>query len=122
MAINVSVQYNGEFFPDIMLLTLCSNIGGPIKSNEVILSLQPISHLNVSTSFPLTGCSEGLDAFRFFLKYKKEKKEKQRRQQAFSLKLQAHQPNAILASRFLGFGGVLNKRPLGHNLCRRAAG
>ena len=29
MVINVSVQYNGGLFPDIIMLTLCDDIGEP---------------------------------------------------------------------------------------------
>ena len=45
--------------------------GNPFKCHEEVLYLQPmIPHLNVLTFSPLTGgCSEGLDAFRFFFKY-----------------------------------------------------
>ena len=79
MAINLSVQYNGGFLPDIiLLLTQCyHHWGNPIKCHEEVLSLQPMmtpkfffKHLNVFTFFPLTGgCSEGVVAFRFFFKY-----------------------------------------------------
>ena len=31
MGINVSVQYNDEFIPEIILLTLCDNIGEPFQ-------------------------------------------------------------------------------------------
>ena len=52
MVINVSVQYNGGLLPGI----------------TCIYSLS--SHLNVLAFFTLTGgCSEGLDAFRCFLKH-----------------------------------------------------
>ena len=53
MAVNVSVQYSGGFLPDIILLTQCYSYRG--------------------TFSPLYGnkCSEGLDAFRFFLKNKR---------------------------------------------------
>ena len=30
MVSNISVQYNGELLPDIMLLTLCDYIGEPL--------------------------------------------------------------------------------------------
>ena len=73
MAINVSVQYNGGLLPDIILLTQCSyREGNPFKCH--VLSLQPMvppKHLTLS---PLTGgCSEGLDAFRFFFKRERVK-------------------------------------------------
>ena len=61
--VNVSVQYNGGFLLDVILLTQCYY--------EFFLSLQPMTHLNVRFDIsPLTGgCSEeGLDAFRFFFK------------------------------------------------------
>ena len=70
MAVNVSVQYNGGFLPDIILLTLCHYLpsGNPIKGHEEVLSLQPmIPPKRFDIFFLLTGgCSEGLDAFSFF--------------------------------------------------------
>ena len=64
MAINVSVQYNGGFPPDIILLTLCDYHRG-IRSNDMkrfcLGSL--CSYVDVSM-----GCSEGLDAFRYIFK------------------------------------------------------
>ena len=70
MAINVSVQYNGGLLPDIILLTQCYYHQGT-RSNVLkkfcFCSLW--CHLNVLTFPPLIGgCSEGLGAFRFFLK------------------------------------------------------
>ena len=43
--------------------------GSPFKCHEEVVSMQPmIPHKRFDT-FPLTGgCSEGLDAFRFFFK------------------------------------------------------
>ena len=42
----------------------------PFKCHEEVLSLQAMIHLNVLTFSPLTGgCSEGLDAFRFFFEH-----------------------------------------------------
>ena len=43
--------------------------GNPFECHEEILHFCSLpSHLNVLTFFPLTGgCSEGLDAFRFYL-------------------------------------------------------
>ena len=38
MAVNVSVQYNGGLYPDIIPLTLPS--GNPFKCHEDVLSLQ----------------------------------------------------------------------------------
>ena len=64
MVINVSVQYNDGFLPEIILMTLCDNIGEPFKIPCTIkfLSLQPM--------FPPKpfDCSGGLAAFSFFLK------------------------------------------------------
>ena len=62
MVINVSVQYNGGFLPDvIILLTRYGYIGEN-------LSLQPMFPPKPLDNFsPEGGCSEGLDAFRFFL-------------------------------------------------------
>ena len=31
MLINISVQYNGGFLSDIIVLTLCDNTGGPFE-------------------------------------------------------------------------------------------
>ena len=45
MTINVvvSVQYNGGFLPDMILLTQCYlPSGNPIKCHEDVLSLQPM--------------------------------------------------------------------------------
>ena len=66
--INVSVQYNGGLLPDIILLTRCGHIGEPIWYHEEVLSLQPMFPPKPLDNFPPEGgCSEGLDAFRFFL-------------------------------------------------------
>ena len=74
MAINnnvVSVRHNGEFLPGIILLTQLyyhrgTRLNAMIK-RFCICSLR--SHPNVLTFSPLAGgCSEGLDAFRFFFK------------------------------------------------------
>ena len=67
MAINVSVQYNGGFLPDIILLTLCYyHRGTRLNAMKRSCLGSLLSHLNVLTFFPLTGeCSEGLDSFRF---------------------------------------------------------
>ena len=64
MAINVSVQYNGELLPDITLLTQCY-FRNSFKCHEEVLYLQPlISPKRSDISYPLTGgCSEGLGAF-----------------------------------------------------------
>ena len=75
MAINnVSVQNNGGFLPDIILLAQCyyHRPGNSFKCHgEVWYYLQPmVPPLNVLTLFILTGgCSEGLDAFRFVFKH-----------------------------------------------------
>ena len=72
MVINVSVQHNDRFLPDIILLTRCYYDRGtrlnPIKS---FCPYSQCSHLHVLIFSPMTGvCSEGLDAFRFvFNKY-----------------------------------------------------
>ena len=43
MAINASVQYNGEFLLDIVLLNpMLLPSGNPIKCHEEVLSLQPM--------------------------------------------------------------------------------
>ena len=43
MVINISVQYNGGFVPDLILLTQgYTTIGNPFKYHVVALSLQPI--------------------------------------------------------------------------------
>ena len=69
MAINISVHYNGGLLPGIILLPQCY-YHRETRLNAMkrfcICSLR--SHLNVLTFFPLAGgCSDGLDAFRFFL-------------------------------------------------------
>ena len=72
MAINGSVQYIGGLLPDIILLTRCYDHRGArlnAMKRFCICSLL-WSHVNVLTFSPLTGgCSEGLDAFRFFFKH-----------------------------------------------------
>ena len=65
MAVNVSVQYNAGFLPNIILLNQCY-CHRVTRSNALkrfcICSLG--SHLNGFHIFPLTGgCSENLDAF-----------------------------------------------------------
>ena len=43
MAINISVQYNGRFLPDIILLApRLLPLGSPVKYHLVALYLQPI--------------------------------------------------------------------------------
>ena len=71
MTINVSVQHNGGFLPGIILLNQCYYHHRETRSNVMKKFCICIlgSHLNVLTFSPLTGgCSEGLDAFRFFFK------------------------------------------------------
>ena len=64
----MSVQYNGGLLPDIILLTRCGYIGEPVRYHEEALSLQPMFPPKPLDIFsPEGGCSEGLDAFRFFL-------------------------------------------------------
>ena len=73
MAINVSVYSidSGGLLPDIILLI--SNVttpssGNPFKGHEEVSSLQPMFPPKLFDIFsPEGGCSEGLDAFRFFL-------------------------------------------------------
>ena len=46
MAINISVQYNGGFLPDMILLTLCNYHRGRTRlnaMNEEVLSLQSMT-------------------------------------------------------------------------------
>ena len=68
MEINVSVQYKGGLLPDVIRLTRCGYIGEPVRYHEEVLSLQsmfPPKPLEIFS--PEGGCSEDLDAFRFFL-------------------------------------------------------
>ena len=69
MSINVVTMYNnGEFLPNIILLTLCYyHEGNPIIRHGEILSSQPIFPPNKRIdNYPLLGgFSEGLDALRF---------------------------------------------------------
>ena len=70
MAINISVQHNGGLLPDMILLTQCYYHPGtnPFKCHEEVLSLQPMFPPKRVDISPLTGgCSEGLDAFSFFV-------------------------------------------------------
>ena len=65
MAINVKVQHNGEFLPDIILLTQCYQHRGGTRLN--VMKKFRICILRAQTFFPLIeGCSEVVDAFRFF--------------------------------------------------------
>ena len=45
--VNVSVQYNGGFLPEVILLSLCDNIGEHFQHHVEFLSSQPI-FLNLS--------------------------------------------------------------------------
>ena len=70
MAIDVSVQHNGGFLPGIILDPMLLPSRNPFKCHEEVLYLQPMIPPKRFDIFPLTGgCSEGLDAFRFFFKY-----------------------------------------------------
>ena len=72
MAINVSVQHNGGFLPDIIILTQCYyHRGTRLNAMESFCICSLWSHLSVLTFSPLCGCSEGLDGFRFFFKHQK---------------------------------------------------
>ena len=70
MAISVSVQHNGGFLPDIILLTQCYyHRGTRLNAIKRLCVCSLLSHLNVLTFSPLTGgCSKGLDAFIFLFK------------------------------------------------------
>ena len=76
MAISVILQDNGGFLPDFILLTLLCEHHRGTRFNVMkkrlfcLCSLSLCSHVvNVLTIFPLSGgCSEDLDAFRFFFK------------------------------------------------------
>ena len=76
MAINVSVQHNGGFLPDIVLLTQCYFHRGTrlnVMTRVCLCSLHnmmpPKLWHYICDMFPLTGgCSEGLDTFRLFFK------------------------------------------------------
>ena len=66
MAINVNVQYNGGFLPDIILLTRCYlHRGTCLNAMKRFCNLQPlIPPKRFDIFFPITGgCSEGLGAF-----------------------------------------------------------
>ena len=78
MAISVSVQHNGGFLPGIILLTQRSYHRGTRLNamKKVLYYLQPMIPRNngFDISPPLIeGCSEGLDASRFFFKEQKRK-------------------------------------------------
>ena len=69
MAINVSVQYNGGFLPDIMmLLTQCytiNRIGDVEPFSSHVLTFPPFGWTLLTLTLTLT-LTEGLDAFVFF--------------------------------------------------------
>ena len=71
MAINVSVQHNGGLLHDIILLTQCYyHRGTRLNAMKRFLYFKPMIPPKRFDIFPLTGgCSEGLDAFRFFFKH-----------------------------------------------------
>ena len=54
MAINVNVQCDGAFLPDIIQLTQCYyHRGNPFKCHEEVLSLQPMIPSTRFDIFPL---------------------------------------------------------------------
>ena len=68
MEINVRVQYNGGFLLDIILLIRYGYIGNPFDTMKRFCLYSQCSHLSLYRHFsPEGGCSECLDAFRFFL-------------------------------------------------------
>ena len=74
MVINVSVQYNGGFLPDVLLLTLCDYTGEPISYHEELLSLQPMFSPESFDIPPEGKYSGGLDEFIFLFKHHPEGK------------------------------------------------
>ena len=64
MVIDVSVQYNGGFLPEMILLTLCDYIGEPFPYHVEFF----VHTANVPTYGKPFDFSAGLAAFRFFLK------------------------------------------------------
>ena len=75
MAIYVSVQYNGGLLPDIILLTQCYyHWGTRLNAMKMFCLLQPMIPPKRCDMFSAcVGCSEGLDAFRFFFKHSKSR-------------------------------------------------
>ena len=54
MEFNVSVQFNGGFLSDIILLTRCGYIEEPVSYHEEVLYLQPMfPPRSLQTFFPL---------------------------------------------------------------------
>ena len=72
MAINVSIEYNGGFLPD-MIDTVDAMLlpsGNPFKCHEEVLAWQPIFPPKRFDIFsPSGGCSEGLDASIFLFEH-----------------------------------------------------
>ena len=92
MAINVSVQYDGGFLRDIILLIQCYyHRGTRLNAMKRFCTFSYRSHLNVLTCFPPGwGCSEGLGAFRFFFKHDKRRMRPQDECFVRSVVLDAH--------------------------------
>ena len=66
MAINISVQYNGGFLPDIILLTQgLLPSGNPFKYHVETLSLQPTRYETVYYYCHHVGCCTALFLFCF---------------------------------------------------------
>ena len=63
MVTNVSVQYNGGFLPEIILLTLCDYIGEPFEYQQVEFFVLIANVLIPPKPFDYSG---GLASFRFF--------------------------------------------------------
>ena len=71
MTINIiTVQYNGGFLSDIILLTLCYYFSGTrLNPMKKLCPYSQCPHQNVLIFPPSLGaCSGGLDAFIFFFK------------------------------------------------------
>ena len=70
MAFNVSAQHNRGFSPGIIVDPMLLPWGNPFEYDGEVLYLQPmIPPKRFDIFFPLTeGCSESVDAFRFFFK------------------------------------------------------
>ena len=73
MEINVNVQYNGGFLPDIILLTQCYIHWGTCLIMKRFLSLQPLTPpKRFDISSPYGGCSKSLGAVWIFFKLLKK--------------------------------------------------